>query len=140
MKTIEEMIKPIIKCPCGKEFETYPSLASRKKYCSKKCMLKYADFSTAQKGRKRVFKNPPSSWFKKIDVVKPDTKGYIRRRINGLMTREHRYVVEKHLGRKLLLEEVVHHIDGNKANNNIDNLEVMSKPEHDKLHNGRALA
>ena len=39
---------------------------------------------------------------------------------------EHRLVVEERLGRFLLPSEVVHHIDGNHANNDIRNLEVFS--------------
>ena len=39
---------------------------------------------------------------------------------------EHRLVVEEHLGRYLLPTEVVHHIDGNPANNSIENLELFS--------------
>lgn len=39
---------------------------------------------------------------------------------------EHRLVLEKHLGRFLLPTEVVHHIDGNHANNDISNLQLFS--------------
>lgn len=39
---------------------------------------------------------------------------------------EHRYVMSKHLGRDLLPEETVHHIDGNRQNNDIGNLELFS--------------
>ena len=38
----------------------------------------------------------------------------------------HRLIVEEHLGRYLLPQEVVHHIDGNPANNDISNLRVYS--------------
>lgn len=48
--------------------------------------------------------------------------------------REHRYVMEQHLGRKLLKKEVVHHVDGNTLNNKIENLTVMDKKEHDRMN------
>ena len=53
---------------------------------------------------------------------------------NGEHIKEHRYVMEQHIGRKLSEKEIVHHKDGNKLNNNIDNLEVMSASEHSTLH------
>ena len=42
----------------------------------------------------------------------------------------HRVVMENHLGRLLDKNEVVHHKDGNKKNNNIENLEVLDSREH----------
>jgi hypothetical protein len=47
----------------------------------------------------------------------------------------HTLILERKLGRKLLTDEVCHHIDGNKLNNHEDNLECMSKSKHDSLHN-----
>lgn len=46
----------------------------------------------------------------------------------------HRFVVEAHIGRKLSSSECVHHIDGNKLNNDISNLEIMTFAEHAKTH------
>lgn len=48
--------------------------------------------------------------------------------------REHIYVMECHLGRKLEKGEIVHHIDGDKRNNNIENLFLTTPAEHNKLH------
>ena len=47
---------------------------------------------------------------------------------------EHRIVIENKLGRILESSEIVHHIDGNKHNNNVDNLEVMTASEHAYHH------
>ena len=48
--------------------------------------------------------------------------------------REHRLIVENHLGRKLDRDEEVHHINGDKINNRIENLVVMSKSQHAREH------
>jgi len=47
---------------------------------------------------------------------------------------EHRYVVEVELGIYLKDGEVVHHLDGNRSNNHISNLIVLSISDHMKLH------
>jgi hypothetical protein len=46
---------------------------------------------------------------------------------------EHRVVAEKMIGRPLERDEIVHHIDGNRANNTESNLQIMKKGEHDRL-------
>jgi hypothetical protein len=48
---------------------------------------------------------------------------------------EHRWIMEKHLGRFLDRNEVVHHKDHNRSNNDIDNLELMTAKQHRAHHN-----
>ncbi|HHA19625.1 MAG TPA: HNH endonuclease [Methylophaga sp.] len=55
-----------------------------------------------------------------------DSKGYMR---------EHRLVMEKHIGRYLKRSEVVHHIDGDITNNRLDNLMLFpNNKAHMKYH------
>lgn len=46
-----------------------------------------------------------------------------------------RYLMEQHLGRKLNDDEEVHHVDHDKTNDVIENLEVVNSIEHRKHHN-----
>jgi len=49
----------------------------------------------------------------------------------------HRIIMENHLGRILNANEVVHHINGNKKDNRIENLEVMIDREHSSHHHSQ---
>lgn len=63
-----------------------------------------------------------------------DRRGYRWIRVDGRSVREHRHIIERHLGRKLLPTEIVHHRNGDTADNRLDNLEVMNGGDHMRHH------
>jgi hypothetical protein len=46
----------------------------------------------------------------------------------------HRLIASCKIGRSILPDEDVHHIDGDKLNNSYDNLEVLKRSEHRRHH------
>lgn len=102
---------------CGKHFRTNPAYIKRRKsaglFCNRECFYEFK-------------RKNPSKFI--------DAEGYMR---VGARTREHRLVIEKHLNRKLKKEEHVHHINGNKLDNRVENLEVLSCKEHHFKHERR---
>lgn len=83
---------------------------------------------------------------KQIKLKKDKTLGYIY-----FMDKEHplsssigkvyyhRHVYSLKIGRWLRDDEVVHHIDGDKTNNNPENLLVTTNSNHSKHHNPKSL-
>lgn len=93
-----------------------------KKIC-KICKKEYKSWRSIQnyciECRKIILKN------KKNNYENGDGKGYCWK---------HRRIAEEFLHRKLNTNEVVHHLDCNTLNNNINNLIIISRPKHTSLH------
>jgi transposase len=61
--------------------------------------------------------------------------GYINLYLqNGVVIEEHRYIMIQHLKRELAYNETVHHINENKKDNKLENLELKHRIEHAKQH------
>ena len=64
-----------------------------------------------------------------VTIYKPDHPFCYKHRV-----KEERLIMENLLGRYLTKEEIVHHKDRNKTNNDPSNLQVVDSSEHHKLH------
>ena len=112
---------------CGSEFETYRSPSAQiPKFCSLKCLGDH------QKGEN----NPAYNGGKYISngyyILFMPNHPY---RDSKNMVYEHRFVMECKIGRYLTNEEVVHHKDQNKLNNEPINLRLFANnSEHIKHH------
>jgi hypothetical protein len=100
--------------------------------CGKKCGSrdKYCSAHRARLTRGRTFE------LRRIPTYRTlSSNGYMRVKVpSGGYRYEHRVIAEKIIGRKLLSHEVVHHIDGNRLNNNPDNLRICTKRTHKDHH------
>lgn len=105
---------------CSREFAVEPKRWHSAKYCSRSCLAK------AHLPKFQIRFKPSVK-----DVRKTPYHQIMR---NGKKVREHRYVMEQHLGRPLLAHEHVHHVDGDGWNNRIENLQLINPREHSKLH------
>jgi len=138
---------------CKKVFYVIPAQKNVKKYCSKNCYSESQQGKPAwNKGIKTGKPSPrkgqkfPQFSGKNCPLWKggkaKSGKGYILILkpnhpfcTNHGYVREHRLVMEKKHGCYLTPKEVVHHIDKNPRNNNIENLMLFaSSAEHLKYH------
>lgn len=117
---------------CGetKEVDYYSNRKRKTNFCLN-CCSKQTQTGIRKCGNKdRSYIS--SDGYRMIKVIgKYDSRG------KPLYKREHVLVIEAHLGRKLKTQqgrngEQVHHIDGDKVNNNLDNLLLCEDTRHHK--------
>jgi hypothetical protein len=112
---------------CGGSFEAHPyQIKAGRKLCSRSCQRSYqtAKGSPFWKGGRRI------DSYGYVSVYAPDHP----RANSTRYIHEHVLVAEAMIGRFLLPDEVVHHKDRNRANNDPSNLQVMTRIEHSRLH------
>lgn len=138
---------------CKKELYRQPAFVRRSKsgkfFCTRKCRqsnmrLLREDYTAWNKGKKGL----QIAWNRGITVFEgashPQWRGGLRKHSLGYITiwtgnksskLEHRKVMEDYIGRELDPEEVVHHINRDRADNRIENLLLLqNQSEHSKLH------
>lgn len=121
---------------CGTTiFKTYQRKRKqweKTKYCSKECFIN--SYWTEEQKKKFSDKRSGIGNPNFRDGYLKTNKGYIRICVSGKYIHYHRYLMEKHTGRKMLKTDHVHHVNGDKEDNRIENLEIVNNSEHLKRH------
>lgn len=111
--------KPYIKAedrPCETCGTLFHARTRKARFCSRDCL--YASMRGAQAANWKGGRRTTAEGYVKIYMPEhpnADKDDYIS---------EHRHIMESYLGRILVKGETVHHIDGNKGNNSIENLQL----------------
>lgn len=110
---------------CGQSILSLKNNKVRNRACSDKCrwMLQSGDKNVNWSGNSK--KHNGYIW-----IYMPKHPRSYKGRVPA-----HRLVMENEIGRYLTKDEVVHHINGIKDDNRIDNLCLCSKSEHSDAHN-----
>lgn len=134
---------------CDKEFvpSAYQLASGHGKYCSAKCctdsvIAKLLRPENRIKARLTYFaRGRHTQQAERHGSLAPGWKGgvcykrgYRYLTVGRRCVQEHRLVMELHLGRRLRSDEHVHHINHDRLDNRLDNLEVLSRSEHGKKH------
>lgn len=118
-----------------KSYYEHTCLHCKKNFLSRDMRAKTCSYKCAGKIHSLKLQANPSlhPHWRQGNYLRSD--GYKAKRVaRGKYIAEHRLIMEKHLKRSLKAGEVVHHLNGNRLDNRIENLHLLSASEHGSLH------
>lgn len=130
---------------CSKQCSNKLNGLNKFKSITKKCVTCGRDFlhkpSQDKRGYKHTFCNITCRFpNKKLNLPRGQYysyDGYIvlnKTQDGRKQVKLHRYIMEQSLKKHLSSQEIVHHINHDKLDNRIENLQVVTRREHNQLH------
>ena len=117
----------IICVECSKEFFVHKCRRHTARFCSNSCKGYWVGKLRREKAKPRI-STQGYYFIINHEFHRANKQGYAK--IADI-------VIEEKIGRSLKKGEVVHHMNGDKLDDSPDNLEVMYKKEHDRMHTKR---
>lgn len=123
----------VLSCPvCNKpHYRKLSEIRKGIRCCSKRCAYQSENYRTnrlAEKHPSWKGGRTHSGGGYILVRVRPNSKS------SSVQVQEHRLVMAKHLNRELSPSEIVHHKNGNRTDNRIQNLVLMTRSAHLKHH------
>jgi hypothetical protein len=120
---------------CGKMFQRREAeikfnqrMGMKRAYCSRACWR--ASLHQSRQG-------PSNPNWNGGRYIRRD--GYVEIRVDGVERLEHNYLMEKKMGRELKRGELVHHMNGIRTDNRMENLKLMTISEHMRIHHPKGI-
>lgn len=120
--------RPAVCAHCGIDFLSYRNTV---RFCSQSCAGKASMLKNARRGAaNNRYNGGFSSWDGRAIIVTRD----------GSHMLYSRALMAGHVGRLLRPSEIVHHVNGDPADDRIENLEIVTRAEHIELHRADLMA
>lgn len=126
---------------CKESFSKKPSDSKKywaiKRFCSQRCFgVHHRNHKVTEEHKEKLRSLSGSNSHAWKGGIIMGSQGYMLQ-YNPVTKKhmlQHRYVIEQHLGRKLEKNEHVHHLNGDRLDNRIENLVLMDRTEHGLIH------